>query len=455
MTRGVRRVTKCVGCVLLAAQLMLGPVSAQRPQFEDTVEDYVVVAGDTISGITRRMFGDETWWEDNWRLNPHVLDPDLLRIGQRLRIITERRVIAEQAEVVSAVNRTEKMLERPRWQPAVTGDTLGAGQGLRTRESSTAELRFNAESSLRLDEFSQVFLATKETSLRGVDRGSIQVEQGSVDLVFAPIERPRTQIELIAGPATARPTPIAGRVTELRSGATDDGGARVMVYSGRSDVIAGGAEVSLEQGMGTRVPEQGPPSPPEHLLPAPVPAHVDQRWNYSNGRLAWADVPGAAAYRVQVCPDIACKHLLQSALVKAPARHLQVEPLPMGSHHWQVRALSANGLEGFASATARVQVDDARPDLEPPMLALQPLSGFVQAESGAIRHGPEARWLPVAHDERSGVARIELRVGSGEWTLWQGEPIRMEQVRSTELRLRAIDHLEQVSAEVLLGIVED
>jgi hypothetical protein len=440
--------------VFAMCSLLFAAAVSARPQFEDTVEDYTVVAGDTIADITRRLLGDEIWWEDNWRLNPQVRDPDLLRIGQRLRIITQRRVIAERAEVVQAVNRTEKMLERPRWQPAAAGDTLGGGQGLRTRESSTAELRFNAESTLRLDEFSQVFLAAKETSLRGVDRGSIQIERGSVDLVFAPIETPRTEIELIAGPSSTRPAPSAGRATEVRTGATEDGGARVMVYSGRSQVSAGGAEVAVEQGMGTRVPEQGPPTPPEPLLPAPTPELAEQRWNHSNGRLRWAEVAGAAAYQVQVCADAACTQRLQSARVEAPARFLQVSPLPVGAHHWQVRALSANGLEGYLSPMARVQVDNAAPDLEPPMLALQPLDGFVQGADGATRHGPAARWLPVAHDEASGVERIELRRGDGAWQAWDGKPLEMEAVRSAVTRLRAVDRLDQVSPELRLEVRE-
>ena len=185
-----------------------------RPVYEDRVDDYIVVAGDTISDITEDILGDETFWEDNWKLNPQVRDPDLLRIGERLRIIMSRKVIAEAAQVTEAVNRTEKMITQPRWQPATAGDTLASGQGLRTREKSTAELRFNAESSLRLGEFSQVFLAKKETTLRGVDRGSIQVERGAVDLIFAPIAKPKTRIEIIAGTSTTTPTITAGKPTD-------------------------------------------------------------------------------------------------------------------------------------------------------------------------------------------------------------------------------------------------
>ena len=253
---------------LLGLLLFAAAQAGAQPVYEDTVEPYVVKSGDTISHITQRLLGDATFWEDNWKLNPQVRDPDKLRIGQVLQIITRRKVIAESARVVEAVNETQKMLGQPQWEPARPGDLLASGNGLRTRANSTAELRFNAESSLRLGEYSQVFLARKDTSLRGVDRGSVKVEKGAVDLVFAPMAKPRTEIELIAGPASARPK--AGTGTTLRAGASEDGSAKVMVYAGGGEVAAGGSTVKVAEGMGTAVPEQGPPAPPEPLLPAPV-----------------------------------------------------------------------------------------------------------------------------------------------------------------------------------------
>ncbi len=422
--------------------------AAAAPVYDDRIEDYTVVAGDTISGITRRLLGDETFWEDNWKLNPQVRDPDLLRIGQTLRIIVSRKVIAEEARVIEAINRTEKMIAQPRWQPAAAGDTLGSGQGLRTREKSTAALRFNAESSLRLGEFSQVFLARKETTLRGIDRGSIAVEQGDVDLVFAPLAKPKTQIEIVAGPSTTTPVIAAGKPTELRTGATEDGGARVMVFAGKSDVSAGGAAVAVSSGMGTRVPESGPPAPPEKLLAAPKLDDPALRWNYSNGKLRWSEVRDAAAYVVQVCADPACTELHQRVRIAAQPTALQVAPLPIGTSYWQVTAISRSDLDGFASAVGQIDVLDARPDLHGPMLALQPLGGFITTEQGAVRLGPEATLLPVAHDEQAGVQRIELREPNGAWHPWDGAALTLAEIEQRSLRLRAIDQLDQPSPEL-------
>lgn len=427
----------CLLCLLPA-------LAVAQPTYQDKVEPYVVQPGDTISHITQRLLGDATFWEDNWKLNPQVRDPDRLRIGQVLQIITERKVIAESARVIEAVNRTEKLLRASEWERAVVGDELGSGNGLRTRENSTAELRFNAESSLRLGEFSQVFLARKDTSLRGVDRGQVTVEQGAVDLVFEPLKRTRTEIELIAGPASARPDLQPGQKAEIRAGASADGGAKVMVYRGNSAVSAGGAEVSVAQGMGTAVPEKGPPAQPERLLPGPTLRDATLSWAYSNGLLRWEAVERAAGYRVEVCADAACRELLQTADIEPGAPQHQVSPLPVGRHFWRVLAVSASGLDGYPSATGSLEVTDAAPDLSGPMLALLPASGYVLGKDGAVRFGPKATLRVSAYDEQSGVEAIELGVGP-DWRPLAADAVLSLETLPAGTRLRSVDALGNLS----------
>jgi LysM repeat protein len=410
---------------LLCLFLLAAAQAGAQPVYEDTVEPYVVKSGDTISHITQRLLGDATFWQDNWKLNPQVRDPDRLRIGQVLQIITRRKVIAESARVVEAVNETQKMLGQPQWEPARPGDLLASGNGLRTRANSTAELRFNAESSLRLGEYSQVFLARKDTSLRGVDRGSVKVEKGAVDLVFAPMARPRTEIELIAGPASARPK--AGTGTTLRAGASEDGSAKVMVYAGGSEVAAGGSTVKVAAGMGTAVPEQGPPAPPEPLLPAPRLDTPTQRWSYSNGLLRWQPAPGSVKQVVEVCADAACRSPLQRHELAGAAAQLQVAPLPAGRSHWRVYGISASGLDGYPSAVGEVEVLDPRPDLDGPMLAVLPLGNSVEGADGALRIGAQARFRVVAHDEASGMTSLLWRQ-HGQWQALPDRPLSIDEL---------------------------
>lgn len=429
--------------------LMLGwlahcPMARAEATYEDTIEPYVVQSGDTISHITYRFLGDVLFWRDNWKLNPQVKDPDKLRIGQVLQIITHRKVIAEAAEVVQAVNRTEKMLAPPEWQPAQRGDQLTSGDGLRTRQNSTAELRFNTESILRLEEFSQVFLAEKQTSLRGVDRGSVKVERGAVGLVFQPLKKPRTEIEIIAGPAVTRAQPEANVGTNLRAAPTDDGGAKVMVYQGKSEVAAGGEKVAVRKGMGTRVPESGPPMPPVKLLPAPALETESQQWNYSNGILRWKPVEHAAQYVIEVCADAECRQPLQSKQVEAERLSLQVDPLPAGSSFWRVHALSDQQLDGHNSAAGQIEVTDPRPDLAGPMIAFQPVSGFVIDESGQYRLGSKAQLRVHAHDEQSGLASVEIKDAQGQWQPLQAD-LSLQSIGSQAQVIRARDQLGNVS----------
>jgi hypothetical protein len=130
--------------------------------------------------------------------------------------------------------------------------------------------------------------------------------------------------------------------------------------------------------MGTRVPETGPPQAPEPLLPAPALRDAEVSWNYSNGLLHWSHIDMAAAYVVEICANQDCTAPLQRHTVAAPDTRLQVEPLPHGPSWWRVHAVSANELDGYPSAAGRIDVTDPTPDLEAPMLALVPVSGFVQ-----------------------------------------------------------------------------
>lgn len=436
----------------LALLLGLGATAQAAATYEDTVEPYVVKSGDTISDITYDFLGDSLFWEDNWKLNPQVQDPDKLRIGQVLQIIVKRKVIAESAQLVEAINQTEKMLTRPSWQPAATGDTLVSGQGLRTGRNSTAELRFNTESSLRLGEYSQLFLSRKDTSLRGLDRGSVTVEQGAVDIVFAPLAKSRTQIEVNAGPSTLRPVAQAGKPAEIRAGTTADGGAKVMVFAGASQVDAGGNRVEVPRGMGTRVPESGPPRTPEKLLPAPTLTRPALRWNYSNGRLQWAPVAGAAGYTVEICADAACTQPRQREKLPADATRLQVQPLPAGRSYWRVSAVAASDLDGYPSVAGSIEVEQAVADLHGPMLALRPVAGAVQTADGAQRLGPQTKLSMIGHDERAGLDRIEIEDAHGDWQVWGGEPLAVDDYADRPLRLRAYDRLDNRSELEVLTV---
>jgi nucleoid-associated protein YgaU len=64
------------------------PDKAERdPDDEPTETVYEVAAGDTLSGIAKRFYGDASLFMKIFEANRDILDdPDLIEVGQRLRI---------------------------------------------------------------------------------------------------------------------------------------------------------------------------------------------------------------------------------------------------------------------------------------------------------------------------------------------------------------------------------
>lgn len=429
----------------LALCLWTGAAVAQpadNVQYEDEITTYTVVQGDTIRGLTKRMLGSADFWEANWRLNPTVADPDLLRIGQKLRLIESRKVIAERARIEAATNRTEKLLTQSDWSKAEIGDEIAQGNAVRTRARSTAILRFNASSSLHLGEYSQVFLTRKETTLRGIDRGSVEITEGDVDVVFAALNRAAAEIELISGNSKVIAAPDAAGEGQIRAGRSEQGDTRVMVYNGASTVSAAGESVLVETGMGTSVPVSGPPTPPEPLLPAPTLLDERLAWNYGNGLIRWKSVSASNSYVLEVCADAQCQSLaLRQVDIKNTA--WQLGELAAANYYYRVSAVSDSGLQGYQSAVGTLQISDATPDLDPPMIVASPVTGgFHRTDAGEWIAGPNAHLRIHATDKRSGLALLEHRYDDANFVPLTAQSVAL---RAGVLEIRASDALDQQS----------
>ena len=58
-----------------------------RDPFAESVKTYTVVAGDSLSKIAQREYGDGSAWKRIYEANKHIIkDPDLIYPGQELRI---------------------------------------------------------------------------------------------------------------------------------------------------------------------------------------------------------------------------------------------------------------------------------------------------------------------------------------------------------------------------------
>jgi nucleoid-associated protein YgaU len=61
--------------------------SAGAPQDEAVTRTYTVVAGDSLSKIARKIYGDAGRWKDIFEANKDAIkNPDLIHPGQTLKI---------------------------------------------------------------------------------------------------------------------------------------------------------------------------------------------------------------------------------------------------------------------------------------------------------------------------------------------------------------------------------
>ncbi len=410
--------------LILTSSFRLGAAESAAPTVEDSIGEHVVQPGETLWSITRRYLGTEKLWRDNWRLNPQIRDPHLLSVGQRLRVILSRELPARGAVVETIANEVDKNQQQLGWQDALQGDDLKPRDGVRTLSQSSAGLRFDDGSKLTLNEYSQVFLKDISTSLTGVKRGSIEVERGQVDLALKAARPDLTEIEIVVGDTVTRPRPGANGTGETRARMPEGGGSQLMVYSGSTRVEAGGQAVEVPRGMGTSVPEGGAPSPPERLLARPVLGSPDReaRINYSNPVFAWRPVSGATSYTIEVCGDSACDHLVARATgIEQP--EWTAPTLPMGELYFRVTAVSPSGLDGYPSGTRRFQIEQPRPDREPPQVVVSLVGAGSFSPTGSLVLGRGASLQLHPHDDASGAAQVEYRWDDGSWQTWQGSAL--------------------------------
>ena len=58
-----------------------------REESQDSSQTYTVVAGDSLSKISKHFYGDASKWKGIWEANKEqIKNPDLIQIGQVLRI---------------------------------------------------------------------------------------------------------------------------------------------------------------------------------------------------------------------------------------------------------------------------------------------------------------------------------------------------------------------------------
>ena len=449
------KITSLLSASIVFLALLLSHVVRAEESIKDTLGEHIVVAGETLEIITEKYLGDRTLWRENWRLNPDVESPHKLRIGQRLKVIKERRITAQSAEIQIVSNQVEKNLQRSDWKTAIRGDDINPLDGVRTLRNASAQLQFNDNSSLRMTEYSQIFLESRKTTLRNVDTGRIELVKGSAELIFEPISALKTEFELVSGPSVTRPQPTANGGGHIKSSADSSGGAKVMVYAGFSSVSAAGETIKVGSGLGTAVPKSGPPGKPERLLGSPrgLSPVAGDRWPVANGWISWQQVKGAVSYIVEICLDSDCAGLVTRGSDLVENRWLaQVDR--SGSLFWRVTAVSKSGLEGYSSRAFPFEVLSTQIDIGGPVSVVIPVGFHRNDDDGHLLIGAYTRLTLAARDDAVEVSTIEYRWNQDTWQLWDGIDLDLKQLKQpATLSVRATDTLDKLGMAVSVRLL--
>lgn len=398
-----------IGTLALAAALSLAalPTTAIAAELAGW---HIVRKGESLIRITVDYLGSSERWRENWRLNPEIDNPDLLLPGQRIRVLLSPPDSIPTARLATPSGQVD---ERPLplgWDTARRDDLLVERDGLRTRENSSVEMTFTDGTSLVVSEDSLIFLRLPGSRKRTVGPGQVEILEGQADLEASPVSSAAVDVEILVAGARATPDRGDSGRSQTRARKSGGGGAEIMVYEGNTRVEAAGASVAVPRGMGTAVPKDAPPSPPEPLLPAPstVAPAAGSSWAFPDPEFRWQPVAGAASYTVEVCRDRACSGLVERATGLA-ASVWRPAGLPVDAFFWRVTAVSASGLDGYPSPPVAFAVLNDRPDAEPPHGTLT-VSGRHLEVAGRPLYRGDASVVVEVTDDGAGVAGWEAVV---------------------------------------------
>ncbi len=331
-------------CARTLAALLLS-LAAAGTHAADAPWPYQVQPGDTLIGIRDRLLVPGTPWQTVQRLN-RVQQPRRLLPGQVLQIPTDLlRAVPQVAEVLRIQGEVSVQRAGGTVQPLASGETLAAGDLLRTGPQSSAVLRFADGSRVLLRPDSQLRL---ERLLRRGDSPvvdtQLRLDAGSADSQVQRQTSPRFQIR----------TPVANlgvRGTDFRTRIAGQG-TTLEVLGGQVQAATLATAKPQAQGtaagFGTQVTATSV-DVPRPLPPAPLLTGVPTRIERLPLRLPWVLPPGVAQVRAQVLEAAAPGRLLLDGLFGAQGARWN-DDLPDGSYRLLVRTVDATGLEGLDTA---------------------------------------------------------------------------------------------------------
>ncbi|MEG2804552.1 FecR domain-containing protein [Stenotrophomonas sp.] len=376
---------------------------------------YRVRPGDTLWDLGGRYLKPTVPWQ---QLQAHnrVADPYRLPPGSTLQFpVAWLAVQPAPARVVATRGKVQYgQPGQAALHDVVEGQHLTIGQHLVTGADASVTLAFADDSRLQLRENSRLRLDRMSRYGRtGMVDTRLRLEQGRTSNRVTPAKGPASRYIIDAPTATS-----SVRGTVFRVSAGDPGHvASTEVLQGRVQVGNRRGDRVVRPGQAARSPSaDARPAAAEALLPAPRLDPASPPLDVLPARLAWAPLPEAARYRVEVVRADQPEVLLFAQETTTTA--LTLPDLPAGTLRVLLRAISAEGVEGL-DAERDVLVRDqpvapltVRPVNQETVNSARPRfqwSQVEQARSTVLQVARDAQFLaPVLEQEGTGT---HLRAG--------------------------------------------
>ncbi len=341
-----------VRCFVLAGLLLSLVPSAAMAQEITEFEDYVVKPGDTCTSIAEKFFGDKRRYDFIHAYNDLSADSHACVAGRKLKIAkippVPDALLGQKGGEVRA-----RGPEQADWNDAQTGMDLYSAWRLNTLEKAKAEIAFQDTSTLIMSANTLVVIYGQSQEKSKIVPAHTVLETG----------RLRSRLDELAGVKIESPSSTA----ELGSGQAqvtveEDGLTRVENHLGGSAKVVGkaGGEVSVKEGMGTRIKVNQKPEPPRPLPPTPVWTGKDDVVLGFKGIgatiiLEWKPVKVAESYYVELAKDARGVNVVESVFVPGDKTRLEVKGVPAGTYYAVVSAVDADKFESVPTAVRHIR----------------------------------------------------------------------------------------------------
>ena len=339
---------------------------------------YTVVDGDNLWNLSEQHLDKVTRFEQLRKLN-NIENPKRLQPGTRIRVpLAWIRSNPVAAKIISITGSAEIQRARSSTsEQAKVGSLMQLGDQLSTADDSSVAIEFADKSVLSLHENSLVhFDHLSAHGVTGMVDSRLNLLKGRMDTKVTPAVGPGSRFEIETPSAIS-----AVRGTVYRALVMDNGDkSNIEVLHGKVAVSGANKQLLVNKGYGTQVATGQPPLPPKALLPAPIFEPIPDTITEINWRLAWSEVAGAKAYRVEVATENDFDTLVWEGITEY--NRAAFPDLLDGHYAVRVRAIDSLGLEGI-NQQAMIQLN-AQPQ---PPIALKPVDQQVFREQS-----PSLQW---------------------------------------------------------------